>query len=206
MQVVNFFGLGRWVKLGKIGCLLVGLSMLYGCASSARIEQMAVPLEQSTSLKFDAKLKNAIDVSDVAGGSETNPLWTSEIGNAEFSGALQESLRRVQLLGVDDKAKFELTAKLISVDQPVLGMDFKVTTKVRYSLKAKKTGKVVYEKEITADHTATMGDAFYGVERLRLANEGSAQKNIEQFLKALAKLKISKKDVSMLPSTEKRLM
>lgn len=94
----------------------------------------------------------------------------------------------------------------MSVDQPVLGMDFKVTTKVKYSLKAKKTGKVVYEKEITADHTATMGDAFYGVERLRLANEGSAKKNIEQFLKELTNLKISKKDVSMLPGVERSVM
>ena len=46
-----------------------------------------------------------------------------------------------------------------------------------------------------AKHTAKASDAFAGVKRLRLANEGSAKENINMVLAELAKLDL--KNVSL---------
>ena len=47
-------------------------------------------------------------------------------------------------------------------------------------------GKVVLDKVVVADYTATMGDSFWGIKRLRLANEGSAKNNIEKLIRSLS--------------------
>jgi hypothetical protein len=50
---------------------------------------------------------------------------------------------------------------------------------------------VAYDDIITASYKATMGDAFSGVHRLKLANEGSIRANIAVFLQHLHSLNIS---------------
>jgi len=42
---------------------------------------------------------------------------------------------------------------------------------------------IVFQKTIKSPYTATVSDAFVRVERLKLANEGSAKENIYKFLK-----------------------
>ena len=85
----------------------------------------------------------------------------------------------------------------MSVAQPLLGLDMTVTTHVRYTLKDTQSGSVVLDKMLVASYTATVGDAFVGAKRLRLANEGSARKNIGLFLEELSKLKIKPQEISL---------
>jgi hypothetical protein len=73
---------------------------------------------------------------------------------------------------------------LVSVDQPLVGFDMTVTTTVTYTL-LDPAGNQVWSKSVSAPHTATVSDAFLGVERLRLANEGSAKENIRRALDAM---------------------
>jgi len=56
---------------------------------------------------------------------------------------------------------------------------------------------VVFDETVITPYTATVDDAFAGVKRLRLANEGSAQKNIEEFLNKLSELQIDADEVSL---------
>ena len=42
---------------------------------------------------------------------------------------------------------------------------------------------IVFQKTIKSPYTATIGDAFVGMTRLTLANEGSAKENIYKLLK-----------------------
>lgn len=81
---------------------------------------------------------------------------------------------------------------MVKVDQPMFGLDMAVTTHVKYTLVDSASGAKVLEETVVAPHTATFGDAAVGVKRLRLANEGSGKKNIDQFLDKLAALKIKK--------------
>jgi hypothetical protein len=173
--------------------LLVGLSgVLFGCASGAKVENMS---SIETQHQYSAALEGNVEVNDVTGGTETNPLWTSEISNDSFKQAVKESLSSQGLFS--QQGNYDLKIQLIEVDQPILGLDFTVTTHIRYVLTDKNTDTVVMDEMIVAPHTATMGDAFVAVKRLRLANEGSAKKNIEALLSKLSELNIKPSTVSL---------
>ena len=75
----------------------------------------------------------------------------------------------------------------MSVAQPLLGLDMTVTTHVRYTLKDTQSGSVVLDKMLVASYTATVGDAFVGAKRLRLANEGAAKENLRSLVLSLSK-------------------
>jgi hypothetical protein len=50
------------------------------------------------------------------------------------------------------------------------------------------SGKTVWTKDVNSEYTAKVSDAFAGVERLRLANEGAARENIRQAISDMAAL------------------
>ena len=56
---------------------------------------------------------------------------------------------------------------------------------------------MVLNETVVAPYTATIGDAFAAIKRLRLANEGSGKANIQGLLDKLAELQIQPGDVSL---------
>jgi hypothetical protein len=155
-----------------------------GCASGATARGMSLAKKEITS-QTNPVFAGAMGVAAVEGGKDTNPAWTSQIDDDSFKEALTASLQAAGLLGEQGDARYEIRASLVGVEQPFLGFDMTVTTTVRYSVKDLTTGAVVFEESISAPHTATVGDAFVGTTRLRLANEGSAKKNIVQLIEKL---------------------
>jgi len=155
---------------------------LAGCAQGARVEQMSAA--PTTVLPADSVLQHAVRITSVSGGTDTNPLWKSKVGNAEFQSALQSSLGAAGLLA-SGEGRYQLNAELESLDQPFAGFDLTVHSRVRYRLTDLTVNKPVFDRQVDADYTATVGDAFIAVERLRLANEGSVKKNIQTFMDQL---------------------
>ena len=156
--------------------------LLTGCAGAARVESMVgAPTAQ---LVAASPLRQGVRVNSVLGGTATNPLWTSEIGNPEFQQALEQSLRAQGMLA-EDGGRYHLNVNLMEIRQPFIGLNFTVTSTIRYTLVETVANRIAFEQTITADYTAGVGDAFIAVERLRLANEGSAKANISKFLDAL---------------------
>jgi hypothetical protein len=180
------------MKLIKIALILTAAIYVTGCASGAKKENMTYQGEQKA---YSEDIKQSVGLSDVSGGEKTNPAWTSEISGEAFSGAVRDSLQAQGLLS--DAGIYKLSVKLIEVEQPMFGLDLEVTTHVQYTLTNSTDNSVVFDELIVAPHTATFGDSFAAVKRLRLANEGSGMKNIEQFLEKLAELKISKDQISL---------
>ena len=181
------------MKLVKLSAVLFTCVLLIGCASSAKVENMIVkPGELSGN--YDRALSNGIKISQVSGGKKTNPAWTSEISSAAFLEALQASLVSERIYLAD--GQYSLSAELLKVKQPLLGLNMKVITHIKYVLTDNENeGAVVLDETLIVPYTATMVDSFVGVKRLRLANEGSAKANIKALLGKLAELKIS--DVSI---------
>ena len=177
----------------KLLSLSLAVIFLYGCASGAKFQNTAYT--EPSGLTYDEKLANNIGVFSVDGGEKTNPLWTSEISNEAFKEAVKLSLSNQGLLS--ENGEYQLKVKLLQVDQPLFGLDLEVTTNVNYVLTDTKTNKVVLDEVIVAPYTATMGDAFVAIKRLRLANEGSGRSNIEGFLKKLSALNISSSEISL---------
>jgi hypothetical protein len=170
-------------------------TLLVGCASAAKMESMAYVGPNAQQKVYDDDLRQEVSMGPVSGGSETSAAWTSEIGSEEFSGAVRTTLQEQGLLS--DNGKFRLTVMLVRVDQPLAGLNMTVTTEVRYILRESASGEAVLDETVVASHTATVGDAFAGVKRLRLANEGSARKNIERLLEVLAGLEIGPEEISL---------
>ncbi len=172
---------GTWLPI-----LALMVIQLTGCAAPASIEGMTVTGTAVMAAPASFPLKHRLLIGNVSGGEETNPMWTSEVGNEEFRAALEESLRVGQLLARSDQdALYVLRATLLNVHQPMIGFDLKVDSKVRYELNSRSDGKHLWEDTVSADYTATVGEAFLAVERLRLANEGSIRENLQALIQRL---------------------
>ena len=184
---MNVSTTGRRSNLASTGALLPILAMvviqLTGCASPASIEGMTVSGTAVTSAPVSFPLKHRLLLDKVSGGEVTIPFKTSEVGNEEFRAALEESLRVGQLLACSDQdALFLLRATLHKVQQPAWGFDMTVYSSVGYVLYSRSDGKLLWEEVVSADYTATVGDAFLGQERLRLASEGSIRENLKALI------------------------
>jgi hypothetical protein len=175
----------RWIKVSN----LFIIAILTGCAAPAGIEQMSVnaPIVQSV----NSPLKKSVTVTSVTGGRETNPMWSSQVASASFQRALELSLQKV---GLSDPLlsanKYHLTADILQVSQPMLGLDMTVSANVRYSLIDAATRKEIFSKVIVGAYTAKFSDAFLGIERLKLANEGAAKTNIQLLVDELLQFKL----------------
>lgn len=164
---------------------------LVACASPARIDRMALSGADVPVTAVPAALANNIRVDSVSGGEETNPLWTSEIGSDEFRKALEQSLESAGLLNaLRTGGRYALSAVLQEVKQPLFGFDTTVETRVRYRLVEAATGTLILDEEISESYTAKFSDQPFGVERLRLANEGSAKRNISRIVDRLLSLNL----------------
>lgn len=158
---------------------LIGAAELGGCAQAARVDQMAAA--PTTALPAASTLQHAVQVAGVSGGTKTNPMWMSKVGDAEFQSALSASLGAAGMLA-NGEGRYRLEAKLLQLKQPMIGFDMAVDSQVHYTLTETGTGKAVFDRDVIATFTATVGDAFLAVKRLQLANEGSIKKNIQQFM------------------------
>ena len=157
---------------------------LTACASASKPGAMVAELTEATIIDESSVLRENIAVGDVSGGKETNPLWTSEVSSEDFAEALRLSFTSHAMLAMGE-SQYRLDAELVKLKQPFAGFNMTVTSIVAYTLTDVATGKVVYKDTVEEAYTAKVGDAFMGVQRLRLANEGSIKGNISTLIKSL---------------------
>ena len=138
----------------------------------------------------NSALINNISIKEVKGGEETNPLWIPKVNNQNFKEAIARSLQQATLYQAAPKAKYNLYVNLESLEQPALGFSFTVACKVHYKLLDAKTKLAIFDQHITSTYTAKVSDALYAPLRMKIANEGAAKANIEQFTLALYQLPI----------------
>lgn len=167
----------------KLGIAFATLSLfsMGACASAARPEAMTVLPSSITAAMPTDKGYKAIRVQAVNGGGETNPLWLSNVSNAEFKTALEASLNAANLYDGQASAPMSLTASMVDLQRPLAGLDMTVTSRVRYSV-VDRAGSIVFDDTVAATGTASMGDSLIAVERIRLANEKSVRANIKAFI------------------------
>lgn len=173
-------------KLFAVASIVFASIYLQGCATGATVAGMtSVKTFESVNTKIPAK----ISVAKTEGGKSTNPLWTSQVGSKEFEQALTASLQSNGLLATDSGA-YILKPTLKKLDQPLFGFDLTVKADVLYILQESASGKELFNETISSSYTATVGDAFAAVKRLRLANEGAIRSNIEAMIEKLGKVSL----------------
>lgn len=173
-----------------VSLLFCAVALVEGCATPAITENMVPPAPVAAGRPADPSLSDGVAVHAIAGGSETNPMWVSKVSDKDFKAALVRALRSAGLLSAEGASpRYQLDATLLSLEQPMFGLDLKVTCSVRYDLTDAATGKRVFGKTITTPFTATFSDSALAVARLRIANEGSVRKNLAELLDELLKLR-----------------
>jgi len=177
----------------KPGSALLAATLLVGCAAPARVDQMQVSTSPAARIAAGtSELRENVVVRDVTGGKETNPMWISNVSSGDFERALEASLKDAGLWAPNRQAsKYQLIVHLEKLDQPFGGFDMTVTANVRYSLVERASNKTVFERTLVTPYTAKLGDAFLGVERMKLANEGAVRSNIQQLIDQLIGLKLT---------------
>lgn len=154
---------------------------LAACAQPALVSNMTV---HQIDVEHSKKLMGNVRLGTIAGGKETNPLWTSQVSFSDFKQSLENSLKSLSYYAEDeDEAKYIVDANLLNLSQPIFGTDFTVTSNVKYKVHHESNEKA---KSIVGQGTATMGDNLIGVQRLKTANEKSIKNNITQFLEWLS--------------------
>jgi len=162
-------------------------ALLSGCATPASEEGMTAAVAPVAMQAIPQELRGQVAVKDVIGGKETNPLWASNVGSEGFRNALTASLKKSGLAGSDQASRYIVAASIQNVAQPLMGFNMTVTMTVDYQLIERSTNTVAWKQTITRPYTATVGEAFLGSERLRVANEGAARTNIATFIELLAR-------------------
>lgn len=177
------------MTLLKVSMLAATLLSLGACASAANpaLMSLSAPTATAKPVSQGHAGYQSMSVQQVQGGNQTNPMWMSEVSNEDFQKALEVSLKAFNYLVVDGAMdKYKVTASIVDVQKPMMGLDMSVTMKVRYSV-ISATGTAVFDDTIATTGTATMGEAFAGADRVRMAIEKSAKLNIEAFLGRLEK-------------------
>jgi hypothetical protein len=157
-----------------------------GCAGGARVSNMTAPtVPGAAPASEQSAFFQELGIDAVRGGERTNPLWVSKVGNAEFEKALRLSLITHGLYARDVEPRYLLSADLQAVEQPLFGFDMTVTSTIRYEIRNRTNGDRYFDRTINASYTATVDDAFLGVKRLQLANEGAIRENMARFIAAV---------------------
>ncbi|MDB6058694.1 MAG: hypothetical protein JWO95_2538, partial [Verrucomicrobiales bacterium] len=162
--------------------LLACIALCAGCASPAQPKAMIAQKLPTIGVTHEPV------VVVVTGGAKTNPMWMSKVSGEDFKTALLESLRKSKIFQsaqADGTAPFRLEVRLEVLEQPIFGFDLTVSMRADWTLIQSKDDRQIWHERVLSSHTATVGDEFVAVARLRVANEGAARKNIES---ALAKL------------------
>jgi len=168
-----------------ISIIAIGI-LVSGCASPAEVKNMTVQPTISLDAVSESPFINNLRIAEVSGGKKTNPLWTSQVSGTAYELALRNSLEANNLIQKSNPTpQFEVYARLSELDQPLIGLNMTVNSKVAYEVIDIKTRKSWFDKEILASYTATFSDAALGLIRLRLANEGSIRENIRKFINEL---------------------
>jgi hypothetical protein len=171
-------------RLYSLSLLIAVAGLLGGCASPATSTAM-IPG------KFEVGTQHAKSASvQVGGGQATSSMGKSQIGDAEFAAALVESINKSKTFSKviqGQGADYLLNVTIFSMDQPSFGFSFTVKMEALWTL-TKTDGSVIWKEAVKSEHTATTSDAFAGVERLRMANEGAARNNIALGLAKIGKL------------------
>jgi hypothetical protein len=166
--------------------VIVVASLLGGCATAAKPDAMvAEPVAIAHTSSSDVSVV-------VSGGKATSTMGASQISDDGFAQALSDSITKSGLFKAvaPSGGRYKLAAFIGKVDQPMMGLSMTVKMEVSYTLTDTRSGKAVWSKNVASEHTAKMGDAFAGVARLRLANEGAAKANIQEAITEISTMQL----------------
>ena len=171
----------------KPAFLLFVVAFVGGCASGG-VSRNMVPKDFTVANTHPYSV-----LVKVEGGRETDAAGIPQISSAEFQAAIVESLTTYGVFKTvltEGNTDYKLEAAIMNLQQPMFGFNMTVTIETAWKLTNLKDGSTVLSENLINSYTATVGDAFAGVTRLRVASEGAARENIRDALKKISGKKL----------------
>lgn len=171
------------------GLLLAGVAaiILTGCATPADRGAMTPQnLNIAKHHPYSLQVKTG-------GGSGTGAMESSNIADADLKAAIEDAVKQSKLfksIVQGSGGEYELSVNVTSLSKPMFGGTFTVDMETAWTLTKVSDRSVTLRKAVQSSGTATMGEAFAGVTRLRLAVEKAASENISKGLRAIAELNL----------------
>ena len=173
-----------WRLPTLIGCLATLMLLLAGCASApATTEGMA-----ANSYDVVQQHRGTVAV-QTSGGEEASLTHPAQISDAALAQAIEEA---ILASGVFDEvapaADYRLSVQLFSLEQPTIGFSMSVHMEAGWTLTRLADDEIVWRESISSSFAGGAFDAFSAVERIRLATEGAARRNIQEGIRKLSEL------------------
>ena len=166
----------------------IGIAALSGCTYPARVMEL-VPENYDMQHHHDGSV-----LIRVSGGKETSMSTTlCEISNDVYREALTQAIKKSNLFKEIPSSGGDYSLH-VTINNQEMGergfADMDVDVMTSWELRDNKTSKVLWQDVLTTNYKATVGDAFNGAHRYRMAKEKAAQKNIQMGIQALSKLSL----------------
>jgi hypothetical protein len=126
-----------------------------------------------------------------SGGCEDCGAGQARLSAAQLREAAVLALRASGLfVAVADQPPtgHDLALRIFRVDAPMFGFDMRCTVEIGWTLTRAGQASPVWQQAIESRHNATVGDAFAGVELVRLCWEGAVRNNLAEGIGRLARL------------------
>jgi len=176
---------------------LLAALLLAGCGTPAEAPQMGLTAAESLQLRtwVPEALKAQITVGPVTGGQATGKYWGAKVSNEALQEAIEDSLRGVGMLATRPGAgRYALQAQLVSLEQPVVALNMKVTATLVYTLidkSADKAAPPLYQRRLRTVHTTEFTEALIDPnERQRIASENAVRKGVLTVVRELIELRL----------------
>ena len=166
-------------------CVVMIIGGVSGCASPTKSTGMIV-----NDAQIQKQHPHSVKIS-VEGGSATDPVGFPAVPNEAFAEAVANSIAESKLFSEiieGDGGDYLLKINIFSIEHQPIGFNLTSHMEVGWNLDNAVTGKQVMRKAIRSSNTATAGEAFAAVTRMRLATEGAARKNIREGIQEISKL------------------
>lgn len=166
------------------------ITVLSGCASTVPLN-FSVPNVAVTQKKIDAEMKSlTVTVSrpdEKTGVINMNPtvpnIWQT---------SLAEAINKEAIFQDDAPKKIDILVKILSFDPPSVGIAMTTTTSARYEIIDRKTGAVIFTKDISSSGTTPFSYSVVGTTRQVESANRAVQNNIAQFLQVLETVDLQK--------------
>ena len=181
----TFFGM----VLAKTSVSILWLAFLIvsGCTSGPIKSQSIIPAS------YDIANKQPFTVSlHVDGGREFSPLKIPQISNEALMDALHEAIILSDLfdeivkLGED----YKLNISIFKVSQPIAGSVTTVRVEIGWTLIRAASMEIVWQESILTSDTSSSDEEFNINNRIKLATERAAKKNIQEGIRQISQLNL----------------
>lgn len=172
----------------RLGILFLILPLFVGCAS-VNVTQM-VPDADKYGTQHPATVALLVE----PGTTDGTEWYSGTIETTEFEKAIQQSLTKTRVfksLVSKETAEYLLYVKLtVAASHP--GFNMNAWVNANWSLIHRGSGTLVWEQMIKGKGHATLGDSIGGNKRQVIALERGAKANIDEALKIISSLNLSK--------------